>query len=207
MSVSMPSYDNTPEMRSGVPEEGWHHSTLKTMKYRESKAGNPMLVGTFGIDVGEDKGADVTEYFVMGLESGFGESKLKSFAVNARSPEHREGFKWGQQPTWDAFADQFNTTPALRVQIRLEHDYSIETDRGWKDGVSKEDFEAHDGKKSRKAQIADYDVVTEKPEFLIGQGDSGKAPEGVGPAMNDVPTSAPAGGDGAAGNPKDNLPF
>lgn len=203
-------YNSTPEMTDfSPPAIGRHDVSIKMSEHAISKSsGKDMQVITFLVDNGPDMGKEVQEYYPFGLESNFGERKLKSTAVAASSAEYPEGFVFEPKATWDEFAAQFVRTPPLRLCLKIDHKYSIETERGWKDNISKAEYDAHDGRKSVKADIKGFYPPTNPAVLTLGGTSAPQAqPTMVGPSF---------GGDGAAnGTPlpagsaeaDDGLPF
>lgn len=160
---SIPSFDETEDFSTpDVPAEGHQNVSIKNMSYEVSGSGNDMLVAELIIDSGEDARMLLTEYLVMGHESGIGESRLKSMAKNTRTHEFKDGYRWEDDvDSWDDFAAQFVRDEALRFGVEIEHEYSIETERGWKNDVGKDKYQSHveDGGKGRvSAEIAGFDV-------------------------------------------------
>ena len=210
MGFNAPSFDDTKEFGASgpVPAEGHHDASLTEMVYDVSKKGNDMLVATFMIDNGDDYGAELTEYLVMGHDTGIGESKLKSIAVNARNAEHPEGFEWSSDVSgWEEFAEQFMLDDPLRVGLDLEHELSAELDRGWKNDITEAQYEkfAEQGKKVRRsATIKDYELVEAKADMPA-------SPNSTEPPKKEDDFSAPEfSGDGAPGDDfeeDDGLPF
>jgi hypothetical protein len=207
--MNFPGYDETSSM-SGTPAEGPHNASLADMSYDVSKGGNDMLIATFTIDTGEHAGSDLTEYLVMGHSSGIGEAQLKEFAENVSTKAHPDGFKWSQDVnSWDEFAEQFVTSPPLRVTVKLRHEYSIETDRGWKNDVGEEAYEEHkdDGGKGRvSAEIFGYEKPTAAPTHNIDPSAVEEPSEENGfPGYEG--DGAPEGAEEDSGDDGDGLPF
>ena len=218
--MDFPGFDETSsDAGSPVPAEGWHHVTLSDMEFATSKSGNEMLVAQLVIDAGPDAHKELTEYMVMGMD--LGEARLKAFSENARSKNHQDGFRWSQDVnSWEAFASQFVTDPRLRFQVKVEHEWSIETDRGWKNDVGEEKYNAHvanggDGRIS--ATIAMPPGESVKPPEVKAEtavaGSDGEAPEAENgfPEYGEEDDGFPGepAGDGAAsdGEDGDGLPF
>jgi hypothetical protein len=208
--MNFPGYNET-SSSSGTPSEGPHNASLKMMEYEVSSAGNDMLVATFTIDEGEFAGSDLTEYLVMGHSSGVGESQLKEFAENVSTKAHPDGFEWSQDvASWDEFAEQFVTSPPLRVTIKLAHEFSIETERGWKNDVTEEKYEEHkdEGGKGRiSADIFGYDKPTSAPTHNIDPNAVEEPSEENSFPGYDDNTSGDGAPEGATDEDGDGLPF
>jgi len=212
---SIPSFDDTDDFSTpDVPDKGRQNVSIKNMEYEESSNGNDMLVATLIIDSGPDARMQLTEYMVMGHESGIGESRLKSIAKNVRTHEFKNGYKWDEDvSSWDEFASQFVREEALRFGVEIDHEYSIETERGWKNDVTEEKYREHvdDGGKGRiSAEIVDYYEPNEKSEIPSLSPGSGEEPseengfpEYEGNSAGDGAPSADDGGD----DDGDGLPF
>lgn len=169
MSYIPPDYDDTSELSMGVPAKGWQDSSIVAAVAGESKSGNPMITFSFVIDNGESLGYELKDYAPMGLESGFGEKKCKSIAVGAQ-------WRWPTDlKSLDAFAKAFVQDPPLRVGLLIEHDLSMEVSPdSWKNGVSQEEWDAFEGRKNKKGQIAKYGKVRNEPEWTPAQSDDGR---------------------------------
>jgi len=211
--MNFPSMNDTSEFgTSSVPSEGQHDVTLKNMEYKKSSADNDMLVATLIIDNGEDCRMQLTEYMVMGHDSEIGESRLFSIAKNARNHEHPNGFGWSEDvSSWDEFAAQFVLENPLRFRVEVEHEYSIETERGWKNDVNQEKYEEHinDGGKGRPgASVVGYYPPANKSEVPNLKPNSTGQPSEENGFPEYEGDGAPAG-DGATGGDKgdDGLPF
>jgi len=215
----LPSFDDTDDFSTpDVPEEGRHNVSIKNMEYDESSSGNDMLVATLVIDSGKDARMQLTEYLVMGHESGIGESRLKSMATNTRTHDYPDGFEWSDSvSSWDEFAGQFVQSPPLRFGVELAHEYSIETERGWKNDVTEEKYRSHvdDGGKGRiSAEIVDYyepNAKSEIPELSPGAEEEPSEENGF-PEYEGSGDGAPGPRDekpaeGGGGNDDDGLPF
>jgi hypothetical protein len=205
--MNLPSFGAVPEFTGAaqIPAIGKHNAALK-MEYKKSAMGNDMLVATLTIDTGDDAGMEVKDYLSFTASSDLGHRKLEAIARRARSANHQNGFQYSSAvPGWPQFAEQFNQSPPLRLEIDLYHAYSIEVSDGqWQDkGITLAQYEAHDGKKSRKAVVRAYSEPTAKAAFNLNGGSSRPAPQ-----ANTMPVfggAAPAGGFDPSGD--DDLPF
>lgn len=207
--MGIPSFSSTEEAGSYTPPaEGLHHAALVDMQFTQSSAGNDMLVGEIMIDRGESAGTREKEYFVLGHPSGVGESRLKNMAVRSRNKRHPEGFQWSEDvDSMEAFALQFVQSPPLRFQIEVVHEFSIETERGWKNDVTESAYNEHEGSKRIGANIKKFHEPEKKAE--INADPSGAKPPKK--EENSVPSFS-GSGDGAPGadgefEPDDDLPF
>ena len=164
--MNFPGYNETSSFGgSNVPAEGWHNVSLKNMVYDVSKSGNDMLVATMVIDAGDDAMLEQTEYLVQGHESGVGESKLKGMAENVRTEAYPEGFEWTTDvASWDEFAGQFVQSPPLRFAVKIAHEFSVETERGWKNDVSEEMYEEYSEDPDKKARVSGNIVAYSTPD-------------------------------------------
>jgi hypothetical protein len=207
--MNLPSFGGAAEYTGAaqVPAQGKHNASLK-MEYKKSAMGNDMLVAKFTIDAGADAGMEVIDYLSFAASSDIGHRKLEAIARRSRSVNHPDGFQYTNSvPGWPQFAQQFNQTPALRVEIDLYHSYSIEVKEGqWQDkGITLDQYEAHDGRKSRKAVIRAYAEPTAQPSFNT----NGAASRPV-PQANSMPAfggPAPSGGFQQGDGDNSDLPF
>jgi hypothetical protein len=163
----IPDYDSTSELSAGVPDLGHHDVSLTACELTESKAGNDMLVFTFVIDNGEALGIELKDYAALDLQSQFGEKKAKAIAAKAR-------WRWPSGlKSRKEWAESFIQDPPLRLGVMIKHDLSIEVDDSWKNGVSQEDWEAHDGRKNKKGVIDRYVFAQDEPEWQPSSNDAG----------------------------------
>lgn len=210
--MNFPSMDDTSEFgTSSVPSEGQHDVTLKNMEYKKSSNDNDMLVATLVIDNGEDCRMHLTEYMVMGHDSGIGESRLFSIAKNSRNHEHPNGFEWSEDvSSWDEFAAQFVLENPLRFRVEVEHEYSIETERGWKNDVTQEKYEEHinDGGKGRPdASVVGYYEPANRSEIPNLKPNSTEQPSEENGFPEYEGDGAPSGDSASDDGDGDGLPF
>jgi len=210
--MNVPSMNDASEFgSSNVPNKGHQDVSLKNMEADKSKAGNDMLVATLVIDNGPDARLEMTEYLTMGTEYGIGEDRLFSMCKNTRTHELPEGYEWDEDvDSWDEFAAQFVRETPMRFGVEIDHEFSIETERGWKNDVEREKYEAHveDGGKGRiSAEIVDYReprAKSEVPNLSPGQAEEPSEENGFPEYEGDgAPADAEAESEGA----DDGFPF
>lgn len=146
---SIPDYDSVDPNSGVMPPEDWVDVCLTNREAKESKKGSPMMVCEFTIDNGGFSGIKLSEYIVFGMQGGFGEAKLKKIL------EAHGGFPWKAKPTLEEFVAQFPVNH-IRVGALVQYDYQVKNDDDRWESVSKAKYEASSGKKSIKAQIADF---------------------------------------------------
>lgn len=131
-SFNIPDYNEVDPDQPNIPSEGWHDATAVAFQPDESSNGDDMMVVTFRIDNGEDKGLEIRDWFVFGLSSMIGERQLKKVCQCAE-------FEWEQKETLPAFVAQFPEFE-LRVGLKIEWGYSIKRDGQYED-ISKERYQ------------------------------------------------------------------
>lgn len=144
----LPSFDETPEFKTGACPAGQYDFTVTTSEFTKSKnSGNPMIVMEFTVDNGPESGHKVKEYFVFANTNGrnYGAERLKSLFGGA-------GFAWRktQDMSEEEFAAQF---VGVRFNASVSNSYSIMDGNTWKDTSSKEEFDNHEGNKNDKANL------------------------------------------------------
>lgn len=132
MSFQMPKYDTVDPDQPNIPSEGWHDATAIAFQPDESSGGDDMMVVTYRIDNGDDKGLEIRDWFVFGLSSMIGERQLKKMCECA-------DFAWEQADTLPAFVAQFPEFE-LRVGLKVEWGYSIKKGGQYED-ISEERYQ------------------------------------------------------------------
>jgi len=132
MSFSMPEYDTVDPDQPNIPSEGWHDATAIAFQPDESSGGDDMMVVTYRIDNGDDKGLEIRDWFVFGLSSMIGERQLKKMCECA-------DFAWEQADTLPAFVAQFPEFE-LRIGLKVEWGYSIKRGGQYED-ISEERYQ------------------------------------------------------------------
>jgi len=132
MSFNVPSYDSVDPDQPNIPSEGWHDATATSFQPDESSNGDDMMIVTYRIDNGEDKGLEIRDWFVFGLQSMIGERQLKKMCQCAE-------FEWEQADTLPAFVAQFPEFE-LRVGLKIKWGYSIKKNGQYED-ISEERYQ------------------------------------------------------------------
>lgn len=157
MTFYVPDFETVDSRGRNICGTGRQDFTLTRFAADTSNSGNDMMVIKLTADNGDNAGHSIKEYIVFGLESRMGEAKLKRILECA-------GSRWEQRPDLNSFVAQFPENK-LRVSAFVEHAYSIKEGNDWVD-VPEERWEDYDGKKHKKAVIADGELhkVYQEPQ-------------------------------------------
>ena len=164
MSFNIPDYDTVDPDSPNIPSEGWHDATAISFQPDESSGGDPMMVVTYRIDNGEDKGLEIRDWFVFGLSSMIGERQLKKMCECA-------DFAWEKKNTLPSFVAQFPEFE-LRVGLRVEWGYSIKRDGQYED-ISEERYQElkdQDEDPNINTNIEGYRAAAEPSQLTSGDG-------------------------------------
>jgi len=160
----VPDMDNV-RSDASVCDEGWHDVTATLWEGRASSTGNPMIVGQFMIDSGEDAGATLVDYFVIIGDMGQGKAKLKQFC-------EASGYTWRKKPDLESFAASFPVN-SLRAAVHVKHDYRIKSGNtgvprdDWKN-VDEADYNDFEGEKSVSPKITGYrEAANKSPDITF----------------------------------------
>lgn len=159
-----PAYEDVDPDAPNIPSEGWHDATAISFQPDESKAEDPMMVVTYRIDNGEDKGLEIRDWFVFGRSSMIGERQLKKMCQCA-------DFPWEQKPTLPAFVAQF-PEHKLRVGLKVEWGYSIKNGEQYED-ISEaryEELKEQGEDPNINTNIEDYRAPAEPSQLTSGDG-------------------------------------
>lgn len=164
MSWKTPKKEDYTPLGPGVCSKGWHSFSIADAEATKSKSsGNLMMVLKYICDAGPDSGSEVVDRIVFTEDGDFGERKSRTVADAAQ-------FDWDEDvETFEDWVAEWLVYPALRLDILVDHEYTTgsgpEGQETWKNNVTKEEWDAHDGRKFTKAIPKQFRPVTLSAEI------------------------------------------